>query len=44
MGTNGYVTFLLIGTLLVLIDGQILYTGVGWDTGRRCINLTPPAL
>ncbi len=27
MDANGYVTFLLIGVLLVLIDGQILYRG-----------------
>ena len=27
MDTNSYITFLLIGVLLVLIDGQILYRG-----------------
>ena len=27
MDTNSYITFLLIGILLVLIDGQILYRG-----------------
>jgi len=27
MDVNGYVTFLFIGVLLVLIDGQILYRG-----------------
>jgi hypothetical protein len=31
MDTNSYVTFLLIGVLLVLIDGQILYrSGLGY--------------
>jgi len=35
--TNSYVTFLLVGTLLVLIDGQIIYRN-----GRRILQQNAP--
>jgi hypothetical protein len=35
--TNSYVTFLLIGALLVLVDGQIIYRN-----GRRFLRQTGP--
>ncbi|MGH3756982.1 hypothetical protein [Actinophytocola sp.] len=37
MNTNSYVTFLLIGTVLVLVDGQIIYRN-----GRRLLQQSAP--
>lgn len=37
MDTNSYMAFLLIGTLLVLIDGQIIYRN-----GRRFLKQATP--
>jgi hypothetical protein len=40
MDTNAYVTFLLVGVLLVVVDGQIIYR-----SGRRYLEgptATPP--
>jgi ABC-type nickel/cobalt efflux system permease component RcnA len=36
--TNSYVTFLLIGTVLVLVDGQIIYRN-----GRRFLQQSAPS-
>ncbi|HEY0451684.1 type II secretion system protein [Actinophytocola sp.] len=38
MDTNSYLTFLLIGTLLVLVDGQIIYRN-----GRRFLQQSAPS-
>lgn len=38
MDTNSYVTFLLIGTLLVLVDGQVIYRN-----GRRFLRQSAPS-
>ena len=37
MDTNSYVTFLLIGALLVLVDGQVIYRN-----GRRFLQQSTP--
>ncbi len=37
MDTNSYVTFLLIGALLVLVDGQVIYRN-----GRRYLQQSAP--
>lgn len=38
MDTNSYVTFLLIGTVLVLVDGQIIYRN-----GRKFLQQSAPS-
>lgn len=38
MDTNSYVTFLLIGALLVLVDGQVIYRN-----GRRFLQQSAPS-
>lgn len=38
MDTNSYVTFLLIGTLLVVVDGQVIYRN-----GRRLLRQSAPS-
>ena len=52
MDANSYVTFLLIGVLLVVIDGQILYRGgLGYlqkvyppDSARSVMQSSPKLL